>query len=142
MSWDTLDTGTDGGLFFKLESEKNYTIAFLGEPKVVSKDWGDGPKPRVHSNIVETSSPDKVLIFDMPLTVARQVKDIFGLSETTEILIKLRKTGSGLQTKYTVVAGPAIKPETLAKLAKLELHELGTPGDSAASPATDEDVPF
>ena len=142
--WDTIEIDDAGGLFLKLKADTNYTLAFLGDPQVVMKDWDDGkgPKPRIHSNVVETGAPDTVLIFDMPMSVAAQVKDIFELSETTEMLIKVRKTGAGLKTKYTVVGSPAIKAETLAKLQKLELHELGVPGDRAAAPAADEDVPF
>jgi len=143
MSWDNIDLPSDGGDFLKLDADKIYQLAFLGEPAVVSKDWGDGsgPSVRVHSNVVDAASPEKVLIYDMPISVARQVKDIFELGGT-EILVKIKKSGAGLQTKYTVVAGPPIKAETLKKLSGLELHTLGTPGDAAAAPAADEDVPF
>ena len=141
--WDTVDLGQDSGVFFKLDPDKNYQIAFLGEPKVVMKDWGDGPKPRLHSNVVCTDDPERVLIFDMPMSVARQVKDIFDLSESTEMLIKIRKSGSGLQTKYTVVGGPAIKADTLKKLQALELHALGDEHKAEAKTSADDDeAPF
>lgn len=142
--WDTIEIEETGGVFLKLKADTNYSLAFLGTPQAVAKDWGDGNgiKVRIHSNVIDTSAPGDVKIFDMPLSVAAQVKSIFELSETAELLIKLKKTGAGLKTKYTVVAGPAIKADTLANLAKLELHELGAPSDSAAAPAADEDVPF
>ena len=139
-SWDNIELGSDSGTFFKMDPDKNYQLAFLGQPMVVQKDWGDGPKPRVHSNVVETSEPDKALIFDMPVSVARQVKEIFELSESTEVLVKIRKSGSGLTTKYTVVAGAQIKADTLKKLQALELHELGQAPTKAS--ATDDDAPF
>jgi hypothetical protein len=143
-SWDNIKLpSAGGGDFLKLESDKIYQLAFLGEPEVVQKDWGDGKglSFRVHSNVVDTTAPDKVLIYDMPVSVAQQVKSIFEMA-SPETTIKVKKTGAGLQTKYIVVAGSAIKPETLKKLQALELHELGSPGDTASAPEVDEDVPF
>lgn len=118
-------------IFFKFPNDKIVSFVLLGKPVVFTKDFGEGPTQRIRSNMVDIENPTEVKILELSVNQANELKTRIQMSETKQAtILKCKKTGQGIKTKYLFDSGKSLTAEQKAKLAKLELHSL-----------TDEEVP-
>lgn len=142
--WDQVDVPDQGGKFYKFPDGQIVSFVLVGTPKIVMADFGQGPKPRVRANLVDLAEPTVARVVEFSAKQAKTVKSLFELSDTGQAtIIKCKRTGTGLSTEYTFVAGKSLTDDQRKKLAAIELHSLE---DDASAPATapddDEEVPF
>lgn len=140
--WDTLDVPEVGGKFYKFPDGVVVSFVLIGKPLVTMADFGQGPRPRVRSNMVDLAAPTEVKIVEFSAKQAKTVKELYEMSDSGQAtIIKCKRSGTGLQTEYTFVPGKALTDEQKAKLAKLELHSLTD--EEAPEPQDDSDeAPF
>ena len=136
----------NAGKFFKLKSDQVYKIVLVGVPVVVTAEFDNGPALRVRANICDLADPTVLHVIEFSPKVAGDIKEVFEMCEGKQAtILSIKKTGSGFQTKYVIVAGKALTDEQKTKLGKLEMHDLSndvSSGGGDNAPDEDEDLPF
>lgn len=141
--WDEIEIPESGGKFFKFPDGKVVKFVLVGKPLVTVAQFESGPKPRVRANIVDLEQPTVVQIAEFSAKMAQEIKALFEMSDGKQAtIISCKRTGTGLQTKYVLVAGKALTDDQKAKLSKLDLHNLADDAQPAATADADEETPF
>jgi hypothetical protein len=141
--WDELEVPDAGGKFFKFPVGQVVRFVLVGKPKIVVADFGQGPKHRVRSNIVDLANPADVKLVELSAKQAQTIKSIYEMSDSGQAtVISCKRVGEGLKTEYTFVAGKALTDEQKAKLGKLELLPLEDDAPAAASETADDEEPI
>lgn len=76
-----------------------------------SHDLGIKPGYRAFIPVlVKGDEEQKPRIWSMPISVHRQLCDIAEMQELAGLVVKVKKTGAGIKTKYTIVASAKVVP--------------------------------
>lgn len=134
----TEDPKVSGGMFLKIEDGQTVAGVLRGEVKTQYIQWVDGKsvpcepgdmgaKFRFKVNFVEFDSKGNMTarILEQGPTVYKDLKALADDYDLSETLIKIKRTGSGKNTAYTIMPTPQKPSEkTLKALDALELHPL------------------
>ena len=154
MSWDKTPKQS-GGIYFKLEAGKSEKIIVRGEPEVFFVKWQDGrampsteddpdAKFRFYVNVIVNEGGKYVAkIWEQGPKIFGDLKEFREDYNLDETVIKISRTGTGLDTKYSILPLPTkLDKKALDEIAALELHELsGQVKGEFRQPKTEE-LPF
>lgn len=105
-----------GGKYLKLEDGVTYRLRLISEPVVFDSIFDEGgPKEAISTKyawVVWNVEEDVAQVLQLPVTGYRGVAaigadDDYGDPAENTYDIKVTRTGTGKETKYTVLAGPA-----------------------------------
>lgn len=109
MAWDNVKIPSNGGDILKLESGKKYRLRIIGEPFVYQSEFNGNPSTR-YAMTVWNQEEKAAQILMLPAGAFREVLgyaqnvDDWGDPELYDFVIA--KTGSGLETRYTLQPSP------------------------------------
>lgn len=163
MAWNDIKMPSNGGDILKMESGKAYRVRIVGEPYVYQSEFEGNPSTR-YAMAVWNQDEQTAQILLLPGGAFRQIleyaqnEEDWGDPEQYDFVIK--KTGSGLETRYTIQPSPKKTPlldaekaavtaidlaDVLAKLpsvtAAYRASEVGETPFPRANAADDEEAP-
>lgn len=146
MSWakakEQAQAATSAGKFFKLENKQKARVVFLGEPYGVEREFEGKKSTRIAVNLVNVASIDTVQVWEMSPSTFNALFDQIEVKGQNAVYV-VSRNGEGFKTSYSFIHEKDLTDEQKNKLAKLELHDLGSGSPDAGNDAGDEDeVPF
>lgn len=156
MSWKDITEGGAGGSILSLQAGEKALVHVIGEPKSYWEHFfptlqrslicphrgcpacnNDATKARLrHSFIVFDMTDNAIKTWTVSNTVALSVKNIWESygGDLSEVDLEIKRTGTGLSTKYAVVPVKSKYNEDM--IAGVELPDL----DAIFKPATEEEI--
>lgn len=113
MSWNDIKMPSNGGDILKLESGKAYRVRIVGEPYVYQSEF-EGKLSTRYAMTIWNQDEKAAQILLLPAGAFRSVleyaqnEEDWGSPEDYDFVIK--KTGSGLETRYTIQPSPKKAP--------------------------------
>lgn len=113
MAWDNIKAPSSGGDILKMESGKAYRVRIIGEPYVYQSEYEDKLSTRFAMTIWNQDEKAAQILL-LPAGAFRTIlgyannEEDWGDPEMYDFLVK--KTGSGLETRYTIQPSPKKTP--------------------------------
>lgn len=109
---------SDGGLYHSFEDGVTYVVRIASEPVVMQSEFvdqktGESTLSTKYAWVIWNVESKTAQIMKLPVTAYRQIAalatdDEYG--DPTNYNLKITRTGTGLETKYSVVASPKQMP--------------------------------
>lgn len=130
MAWNDIKVPSGSGDILKLESGKQYRVRIVGEPYVYQSEF-DGKLSTRYAMTIWNQETKEAQILMLPAGTFREIlgyatnEEDWGDPEMYDFVIK--KTGSGLETRYTIQPSPkkeALSDEDKALVTAIDLGEV------------------
>lgn len=118
-----------GGLYLKFEDGKPVKLRLMTEPYLFTSQFKEGdPITTRYAWVIWNHDENKAQVLQLPITGFRQVQDLAANDEWGDpqgYNITIKRTGSGLETKYAVMPGlkASVGNEMIAAAKAINIQE-------------------